>query len=178
MGAESGTAHMHWLGAESRPSAFHSSYTEKSFGAAFCKGTTLSAEMRLGMPARSLEEDTLSLLPRHCCCIFQADPSCCQYLQRHGDASKPPGRGSGARRLPPGDVACPHGAGDRRAHAHTHTRIHRRTRGHTHGHTDTHTDTDTRGACAQPARVSPAPSSRAILLLLDFSSRSILPALP
>lgn len=87
------------------------------------------------MPARSLEEDTLSHLPR-LCCIFQADPSCCRYLQRHGDASKPLGRGSGARRLPPGDVACPHGAGDRRAHAHGHTGTHTRTHGHRHGHGD------------------------------------------
>lgn len=136
MRAEPGTIHLPWLEAETRPSAFHSSYTEKSSGAANGKGTALSAEMRLGMPARSLGEDTLSPLPRHCC-ISQADPSRCQYLQRHGDASKPPGRGSGALGLPPGDAACPHGAGDRRARGHT--------RGHTgtHGHTQTHRGTGT-----------------------------------
>lgn len=60
MGAELGTIQsLPWLEAESRPSAFHSSYTEQSFSTAYCEGTTLSAEMRLGMPARSLEEDTL-----------------------------------------------------------------------------------------------------------------------
>lgn len=153
MRAELGAIHLPWLEAENRPSAFHSSCTEKPFSAAYCKGMTLSAETRLGMPARSLEEDALSHLPRHCI-IFQADPGCWQYLQRHGDASKPPGRGAGARRLPPGGLACPRGAGAR------------------------HTHRDTRAACAQPAGVRPAPSSRAILLLLDFSSRSILPALP
>lgn len=66
MRAESGPIHLPWREAEIRPSAFRSSCTVKSSGAAYSKCVTLSAEMRSCMSARNLETDALSHLPRHC----------------------------------------------------------------------------------------------------------------
>lgn len=150
MRAESGTIHLPWQEAESRPSAFHSSYTEKSFSAAYCKGMALC------------RNET-----GHVC----QEPS--------GRCSLPFSKA--LHHLPGWPESLPVFREARRCVKARWQRFSVSPWRGTHGHG--HADTDTRAACAPPAEVRPAPGSGAILLLLpllllDFSSRSILPALP
>jgi len=114
------------------------------------------------MPARSLEADALSRLqgsassPRSSCAVA----SVYGFTEMH---QSPPGRDTELHSLPQ-EIYCAFSisGGDRRC---------------THSHKHTHTHTLTRVRARSPREVSPAPSSGAILLLLDFSSWSILPAL-